>query len=236
MSFGVTTQLPGVETPERLHRPTLSTMRSSSGLQPASARGSRCARPSSSVPTSTVSVPTRCSRSAWSNSSATCRFELIQPRWRPSVAPEFLDAGHEGIHHVAFWTADYDKAMACAAEAGWTVVQSGDSGGATRSPISTSVSGALIVEITEQNEGGDGMNDRIRDAPVATATTDPVRSSDHDHLSPVAHRHLRAQSRSIAPLLLRRSRLRSRGTSYELEQRNTSRASTGASKPLTTWS
>ena len=148
---------------------------------------------------------------AWSN-SGDLQIELIQPHGeRPSVYQEFLDAGHEGIHHVAFWTADYDKVIARAAEAGWTVVQSGDSGGATRFAYLDIGVGGTIVEITEQNEGGDGMNDRIRDAAADWDGTDPVRrSSDHDHLPPVAHRHLRARSRSLAALLLRRARLRSR--------------------------
>ena len=35
--------------------------------------------------------------------------------------------------------------------------------------------GGTVVEITEQNEGGDGMNDRIRDAAADWDGTDPIR-------------------------------------------------------------
>jgi hypothetical protein len=112
---------------------------------------------------------------AWSN-SGDLQIELIQPHGdRPSVYKEFLDAGHEGIHHVAFWTADYDKVMARAAEAGWTVVQSGDSGGAARFAYLDMGIGGTVVEITEQNEGGAGMNEQIRDAAASWDGTDPIR-------------------------------------------------------------
>ena len=113
---------------------------------------------------------------AWSN-SGDLQIELIQPHGdRPSVYQEFLDAGHEGIHHVAFWAADYDDVMARAAEAEWAVVQSGDSGGTVRFAYLDIGVGGTIVEITELNEMTRSMNDRIRDAAANWDGTDPVRS------------------------------------------------------------
>jgi catechol 2,3-dioxygenase-like lactoylglutathione lyase family enzyme len=113
---------------------------------------------------------------AWSN-SGDLQIELIQPHGdRPSVYQEFLDAGHEGIHHVAFWAPDYDDVVARATEAGWPVVQSGDSGGAARFAYFDIGVGGTIVEITELNEMTGAMNDRVRDAAADWDGTDPVRS------------------------------------------------------------
>ena len=101
---------------------------------------------------------------AWANSGE-LQIELIQPHDdRPSVYREFLDAGHEGIHHVAFWVEDFDEVMARAAEAGWQVVQSGDGGGAARFAYLDLGIGGTIVEVTELNATTRAMNDRIRDA------------------------------------------------------------------------
>jgi catechol 2,3-dioxygenase-like lactoylglutathione lyase family enzyme len=113
---------------------------------------------------------------AWSN-SGDLQIELIQPHGdRPSVYREFLDAGHEGIHHVAFWAEDFDRVMADAARAGWTVVQSGDGGGVTRFAYLDLGIGGTIVEVTELNESTRAMNERIRDAADGWDGTDPVRA------------------------------------------------------------
>ncbi|MEX1008326.1 MAG: VOC family protein [Acidimicrobiia bacterium] len=112
---------------------------------------------------------------AWSN-SGDLQIELIQPHGDvPSVYHEFLDAGHQGIHHVAFWTDDFDAVMARAAETGWAVVQSGDGGGATRFAYLDMGIGGTIVEIMELNTGTRAMNDQIRDAANHWDGTDPVR-------------------------------------------------------------
>jgi catechol 2,3-dioxygenase-like lactoylglutathione lyase family enzyme len=113
---------------------------------------------------------------AWSN-SGDLQIELIQPHGdRPSVYGEFLDAGHAGIHHVAFWVDDFDDVMAAATDAGWTVVQSGDGGGVARFAYVDLGVGGTVVEVMELNESTTGMNDRIRDAARDWDGTDPVRS------------------------------------------------------------
>ena len=117
---------------------------------------------------------------AWSN-SGDLQIELIQPHGdRPSVYQEFLDAGHEGIHHVAFWTSDYDGVMARAAEAGWTVVQSGDSGGVTHFAYLDIGIGGTIVEITELNDMTDEheRSDPGRRRRLGRHRSGPLRSSD----------------------------------------------------------
>lgn len=113
---------------------------------------------------------------AWSN-SGDLQIELIQPHGdRPSVYREFLEAGHAGLHHVAFWADDFDGVMAGATGAGWTVVQSGDGGGVARFAYVDLGVGGTIVEVMELTDSTEGMNDRIRDAAREWDGTDPVRS------------------------------------------------------------
>jgi hypothetical protein len=113
---------------------------------------------------------------AWSN-SGDLQIELIQPHGdRSSAYREFLDAGHEGIHHVAFWTDEFDQVMARAAEAGWEVVQSGDGGGTTRFAYVDLGIGGTIVEIMELTATNRAMNDQIRDAATDWDGADPIRS------------------------------------------------------------
>ena len=51
--------------------------------------------------------------------SGTAQVELIQQRNRaPSMYLEYLDAGQEGLQHVAYWPDDYEQAMRLASEQG----------------------------------------------------------------------------------------------------------------------
>lgn len=113
---------------------------------------------------------------AWSN-SGDMQLELIQPRDdRPSVYREFLDAGHVGLHHVAFWADDFDGVVAQAADAGWQVVQSGDGGGVARFVYLDLGVGGTIVEVMELTVATNAMNERIRDAAARWDGHDPVRA------------------------------------------------------------
>jgi catechol 2,3-dioxygenase-like lactoylglutathione lyase family enzyme len=113
---------------------------------------------------------------AWSNSGE-LQVELIQPHGeRPSVYQEFLDAGHSGIHHVAFWVHDFDAVMTAAEGAGWNVLQSGDGGGVARFAYVDLGVGGTVVEVMELNESTRAMNDRIRDAARDWDGSEPVRS------------------------------------------------------------
>jgi hypothetical protein len=112
---------------------------------------------------------------AWSN-SGDLQVELIQQHdHRPSVYREFLDAGHEGIHHVAFWADDFDGVMAGAADR-WSVVQSGDGGGVARFAYLDLGVGGTVVEVMELNSATHAMNERIRDAAERWNGRDPVRA------------------------------------------------------------
>jgi hypothetical protein len=92
----------------------------------------------------------------------------------PSTYREFLDSGQQGLHHVAYWTRDYDDEHARALERGWQCVQSGPLRFAyyeTTPPLHG------LVELTEVNDRLEGFTDAIR-AAAATwdGDTDPVRS------------------------------------------------------------
>ncbi len=62
--------------------------------------------------------------------SGGAQVELIQQRNdTPSLYKDFLDAGQEGLQHVAYWPDDYGAAKAAAAGQGLTVGQEGDIAG-----------------------------------------------------------------------------------------------------------
>jgi hypothetical protein len=62
--------------------------------------------------------------------SGDIQLELIQQRNdAPSAFKEFLDAGHEGAQHVAYWTDDFQSLYDKALSLGYTVTQEGSIGG-----------------------------------------------------------------------------------------------------------
>jgi hypothetical protein len=61
--------------------------------------------------------------------SGTMQIELIQQHDEtPSIYREFLEAGHEGFHQLAWWVADFDAMTRKAARMGWPIVWSGEGG------------------------------------------------------------------------------------------------------------
>jgi hypothetical protein len=62
--------------------------------------------------------------------SGEVQVELIEQRnAAPSMWREFLDAGHEGLHHVAFWSREFDRHLSQLTARGLQVGHSGRSGG-----------------------------------------------------------------------------------------------------------
>jgi hypothetical protein len=58
------------------------------------------------------------------------QIELIQQHnAAPSLFKEALDAGREGLHHLAFWTEHFDRDMARYREVGYQIVQAAGLGG-----------------------------------------------------------------------------------------------------------
>lgn len=108
--------------------------------------------------------------------SGPLQIELIQQlNDAPSAYREFLDAGHEGFHHLAWWAVDFDKAMARAVAAGLPVLQ--DGGGATKfAYFEAGGVTSTALELSELNESTRAFNAMIADAAVGwDGGTDPVR-------------------------------------------------------------
>ena len=62
--------------------------------------------------------------------SGDLQIELIQ-QWNdaPTLYKEFLDAGHEGLQHVAFWSTDYQALYDSMLDAGYPMGHEGQIGG-----------------------------------------------------------------------------------------------------------
>jgi catechol 2,3-dioxygenase-like lactoylglutathione lyase family enzyme len=74
-------------------------------------------------------VPSEAAISVALAQSGGIQIELIQPLdEHPSAFRDFLRAGRHGLQHVAFWTGEFDAALAAAAARGLTVLQEGCSG------------------------------------------------------------------------------------------------------------
>jgi len=104
------------------------------------------------------------------------QIELIaQDDDAPTYYREFLDAGHEGFHHLAFWAEDYETAIAGVHAARLPVVWSGDGGGAAHFAY-VEVGGvpATAIEIMELNAATTWMTDTIRDAAASWDGSDPA--------------------------------------------------------------
>jgi catechol 2,3-dioxygenase-like lactoylglutathione lyase family enzyme len=107
--------------------------------------------------------------------SGEIQLELISPVGQaPSIYREFLGAGQEGFHHIAYWTRDYDRDHARALGCGWECVQYGP---VRYAYYETSPGLHGLVELTEVNDRLEGFTDAIR-AAAATwdGVSEPVRS------------------------------------------------------------
>ena len=106
--------------------------------------------------------------------SGPLQIELIQQHGdAPSAYREFLDAGREGFHHLAWWAEDFPTAMTRARAAGWTTLQEGGNFGY----FETGGPGGAIVEVTELSDGTRWMNQTVADAAAGwDGVTEPIRT------------------------------------------------------------
>lgn len=110
--------------------------------------------------------------------SGDLQVELIQPHGDgPSCWREFLDAGHRGLHHLAWWTEDVDAVMARATEEGWGVLQSGDLAGTRFCYFDIGVTPGTVAEVMALNDMSRWLATTVRDAAADwDGRTDPVRT------------------------------------------------------------
>ncbi len=86
------------------------------------------------------------------SNSGPLQIELIQQRNdAPSMYREFLDAGREGLQHVAYWTEEFDADLDRFLGMGYTVGQSGCVGGKDGRFVyfTTEAHPGTVVELSE---------------------------------------------------------------------------------------
>jgi Glyoxalase/Bleomycin resistance protein/Dioxygenase superfamily len=110
--------------------------------------------------------------------SGDLQVELIeQEDDSPSVYREFLDAGREGFHHLAWWAEDFDAVSRATQDVGWPLVQEGNVGGMARfAYYDAGGFSSTVVEVMELTDATRWLAVTVADAAAQWDGTDPVRS------------------------------------------------------------
>jgi hypothetical protein len=111
--------------------------------------------------------------------SGDLQIELIQQRNdAPSMYKEFLDAGHEGLQHVAFWTKDYQLLYDRALSLGYTVGHEGQIGGEQGRFAYFDSAGhpGSVIEISDISGNKGRFFDHIRKVALDWDGSEPVRA------------------------------------------------------------
>jgi len=110
--------------------------------------------------------------------SGDIQIELIQQRNdAPSVYRDFLDAGKEGMQHIAYWTDDfqalYDKALSL----GYKVAQEGSIGGdqGRFAYLDTERDHGTVIEISDVSGPKGQFFSYIREVAADWDGADPIR-------------------------------------------------------------
>ena len=110
--------------------------------------------------------------------SGDLQIELIQQRNdAPSLYKEFLDAGHEGLQHMAYWTRDYQGVYDKALSLGYTVGHEGQIGGEQGrfAYFDTQAHPGTVVELSDISGSKGKFFDHIRRAAEGWDGSDPIR-------------------------------------------------------------
>lgn len=110
--------------------------------------------------------------------SGDLQIELIQQRNEaPSMYLDFLRAGREGLHHVAFWTksyrADYDRALALGYKVGHEGQASGPNTGFVY--FDTETHPGTVVELSDISGAKGPAFEHIRQASIGWTGDRPIR-------------------------------------------------------------
>ena len=105
------------------------------------------------------------------------QIELIQQRNdAPSMYREFLEAGREGLQHVACWYDDLDGVLREVAERGIAIGQSGTIGERGRFVyLDTEAHPGTVVELSEISGAKGRFFDHVRQSAAQWDGTDPIR-------------------------------------------------------------
>jgi len=111
--------------------------------------------------------------------SGDLQIELIQQRNdAPSMYKDFLDAGHEGLHHIAYWTttyrADFERALAM----GYKVGHEGQAKGPDTGFVyfDTEAHPGTVVELSDISGPKGPAFSKIRQASIGWDGADPIRA------------------------------------------------------------
>lgn len=109
------------------------------------------------------------------------QIELIQQRNdAPSMYKDFLDAGHHGAQHIAYWTTDYQDLYDRVLQAGYRVAQEGSIGGAQGrfAYLDNEFEPGTVIEISDISGPKGQMFAYIRDVAASWDGTDPIRGRE----------------------------------------------------------
>lgn len=115
---------------------------------------------------------------ALSNSGA-LQIELIQQRNQaPSMYRDFLDAGHEGLQHVAYWTETFDADFGRVEKLGYEVGQSGQVGGPDGRFVYFTAEGhpGTVIELSEISGPKGELFKFIAETSREWDGSDPIRA------------------------------------------------------------
>lgn len=123
-------------------------------------------------------TPSDCVISIALANSGPLQIELIEQRNdAPSLYRDFLEAGHEGLQHIAYWSDYFDDAVAKAEALGWRLGQSGHVGENGRfAYFETEAHPGTIVELSETSGPKGIMFKRIAEAAATWDGSDPIRT------------------------------------------------------------
>jgi catechol 2,3-dioxygenase-like lactoylglutathione lyase family enzyme len=110
--------------------------------------------------------------------SGPLQIELIQPlNQAPSLFRDFLEAGDEGQHHLAFWTTNFDRDIEWSREAGLSIVQSAAPGGVGNRNVFFSVHDhpGTLIELSEISGRKGAFFRMIAECADNWDGTDPIR-------------------------------------------------------------
>jgi hypothetical protein len=110
--------------------------------------------------------------------SGDLQIELIQQRNdAPSMYKEFIDAGREGLQHVAFWSKEYQALYDRALSLGYKVGHEGQIGGEQGrfAYFDTEFHPGTVIELSDISGNKGRFFDHIRRIAAEWDGTDPIR-------------------------------------------------------------
>ncbi|BBY65746.1 VOC family protein [Mycolicibacterium helvum] len=113
--------------------------------------------------------------------SGDVQLELIQPRNdAPSMYKNFLDAGREGMQHIAYWSNDYQTLLDQALRAGYTIGQEGSIGGEKGrfAYLDTETTQGTVIELSDISGPKGQFFQYIREVAATWDGSDPIRGRE----------------------------------------------------------